>query len=268
MIRPPAVAGQFYERRPDALREDVRARLDTSARPEEAIACVCPHAGYVYSGNVAGAVLSSVTIPKTVIVLAFSHRGLGARYAVWPDGAWRTPLGDVPIDEKLAAKLIESSPQLEADTEAFAHEHSGEVMLPFLQVIRPDIEVVMVSVYPASPLDELQALGREMASALKDESPRPLLLASTDMTHFETAAVAERQDRLAIDAMLRLDEAALYTIVRDRDITMCGVSPVTATIACAKALGAKSAKLVRYENSGKATGDYESVVAYAGLTFR
>ena len=268
MIRPPAVAGQFYERRPDALLEDVRGRLDPSASPVDAVACVCPHAGYLYSGDVAGATLSSVKIPKTVVVLSFSHRGMGARYAVWPDGAWRTPLGDVPVNEALASKLLDASERLEADTEAFAHEHSGEVMLPFLQALRKDVEVVMVSVYPASPLGELQALGGEMAAALKGENPRPLVLASTDMTHFESAAVAEKQDRLAIDAMLKLDEAALFRVVRDRDISMCGVCPVTVAIACAKGLGAKSARLVRYENSGKATGDYDSVVAYAGLTFR
>jgi MEMO1 family protein len=267
MIRQPAVAGQFYERNASSLLEDVKSRLDPNAVPAEAFACVCPHAGYVYSGDVAGATLSAVAIPKTVIVLSFSHRGIGEHYAVWPDGAWNTPLGDVPVDADLAAKLLAGSSLLKSDTQAFACEHSGEVMLPLLQVLRPDVQVVMVSVYPFAPLHPLQTLGREMAEALKDADPRPLLVASTDMTHHRSAPEAERMDRLAIDAMLKLDEAELHTVVQSHDISMCGVCPVTATMACAKALGAKTARLVRYENSGKATGDVDSVVAYAGLVF-
>ncbi len=268
MIRPPAVAGQFYERHPDSLRKDVESRLERSVSPEAAFGCVCPHAGYVYSGDVAGAALSAAAIPKTVIVLSFSHRGVGARYSVWPDGAWRTPLGDVPVNAELASKLTQGSALLKADTEAFAYEHSGEVILPFLQVLRADVEVVMVSVYPIAPLPQLQAIGREMAAVLKGEKERPLLVASTDMTHHLPADAAKKADRPALDAMLALDETRLYNVVRDNDISMCGVCPVTAAIACVKALGATSARLVRYENSGKATGDYDSVVAYAGLLFQ
>jgi hypothetical protein len=265
MIRPPAVAGQFYERDAPSLLDDVQSRLDPSASPAKAYACICPHAGYVYSGDVTGATLSAVAIPKTVIVLAFSHRGLGERYAVWPGGAWRTPLGEVPVDEDLAARLIAGSSLFKSDEMAFSHEHSGEVMLPFLQVLKPDVQIVMVSVHPFAPLRQLLTLGREMAAVLQEADPRPLLLASTDMTHHLSASEAERMDRPAIDAMLRLDEAELYSVVQSHDISMCGVCPVVVTITCAKALGATGARLVRYENSGKATGDYDSVVAYAGL---
>ncbi|GAH43294.1 unnamed protein product [marine sediment metagenome] len=268
MIRQPAVAGQFYEGRAEALRAEVESHLDVSTETEGVLGCVCPHAGYVYSGDVAGAVLSAIDIPKTVIVLSFSHRGLGGRYAVWPDGAWRTPLGEVPVDEELASKLIESSSLLAADTEAFALEHSGEVMLPFLQVLKPDVEVVMVSVYPVGSLAELQTLGHDMAASLGTLEVKPLLLASSDMTHHAPAPFAEKQDRLAIDRMLELDETGLFNVVRKRDISMCGVCPVVVTIACVKDLGATSARLVRYENSGKATGGYSSVVAYAGLIFK
>ena len=268
MIRQPAVAGQFYEGHPDALRKDVESRLDPAAQKEDALGCACPHAGYMYSGNVTGAVLSAVNIPGTVIVISFSHRGLGERYAIWPDGAWKTPLGKVPVNEPLASKLLETSSLLVSDTETFAFEHSGEVMLPFLQVLRPDVDVVMVSVYPVSPLDDLQTIGREMGAVLKETESRPLVLASTDMTHYAPAATAEKQDRLAIHEMLRLDEARLFEVVRDNDISMCGVCPVVVTIACVKELGAKTARLVRYENSGKATHDDSSVVAYAGLIFK
>jgi AmmeMemoRadiSam system protein B len=268
MIRQAAVAGAFYEGRAEALRADVKSHLDASASKQHAFGCLCPHAGYMYSGDVAGAVLSRIDIPKTVIVISFSHRGLGAHFAVWPDGAWRTPLGDVPVNADLSARLIERSQVLEADTDAFMFEHSGEVMLPFLQVIRPDVEVVMVSVYPIAPLAELQAIGAEMAAVLGDAAELPLLLASSDMTHFESAADAERQDRLAIDAMLALDEKTLYQTVRRHDISMCGVCPAVTVIACVKTLGATTGELVRYENSGKATGDESSVVAYAGLLFR
>jgi MEMO1 family protein len=268
MIRPPAVAGQFYEREPEALREDVESRLDRRVAPEEAFGCVCPHAGYVYSGDVAGAVLSAVKIPKAVIVMSFSHRGMGARYAVWPEGAWRTPLGDAPVDARLAAKLVAGSTLLESDTAAFAHEHSGEVMLPFLQVLRSDVEVVMVSIYPAAAPGPLQTIGCEMAAVLKGAGARALLVASTDMTHHLPADFAEKLDRLAIDRMLALDATGLYDVVQEKDISMCGVCPVVATITCVKELGATTARLVRYENSAKATGDRSSVVAYAGLIFQ
>jgi len=268
MIRQPAVAGQFYEGLPDALRRDVESRLHPAAQKVDALGCACPHAGFMYSGNVTGAVLSAIHVPKTVVVVSFSHRGLGERYAVWPAGAWKTPLGNVPVNEPLASKLLKSSSLLVADTETFAFEHSGEVMLPFLQVTRPDVDVVMVSVYPVSPLDDLQKIGRELAKAVKELDAKPLVLASTDMTHYASAATAEKQDRLAIREMLRLDEAALYDVVRDNDISMCGVCPVVVMITCVKELGATSAKLIRYENSGMATHDDSSVVAYAGLIFQ
>jgi AmmeMemoRadiSam system protein B len=268
MNRRPAVAGAFYEGRAEALRADVERYLDRSAATEDAPGCLCPHAGYVYSGAVTGAVLSSVNIPKTVIVVSFSHRGLGARYAVWPEGAWTTPLGDVPVNAALSAKLIDASPLLQADTEAFLFEHSGEVMLPFLQVLRGDVEIVMISVYPIAPLADVQAIGTDMAGVLRDVSPRPLLVASSDMTHHESAASAEKQDRLAIDRMLALDEEGLYETVRRHDISMCGVCPAVTVIACVKGLGATGGKLVRYETSAEATGDTSDVVAYAGLVFK
>jgi len=260
MIRRAVFAGRFYAGRPGALREEVESHLDRGASPEDVLGCVCPHAGYVYSGDVAGAVLSAV--------IAFSHRGMGRRYAVWPEGDWQTPLGDVPLNRELTDRLIGTSKLLEADTTAFTSEHSGEVMLPFLQVLRPDVDVVMMSVYPASPLRDLQTIGYEMADAVKEVASRPLILASSDMTHYAPAAVAERQDRLAIDRMLELDETGLFEVVRDRDISMCGVCPVVTAMTCVKALGATRARLVRYENSGKASGDHDSVVGYAGLVFK
>jgi len=268
MIRKASVAGQFYEGDVDALRADVESHLDLSAAKDDAVACVCPHAGFMFSGDVAGAVLSAVNIPKTVIVVSFSHRGLGRPYAVWPDGAWETPLGEVSVNETLAARLLEGSKLLEADTDAFKFEHSGEVMLPFLQVLRPDVDVVMMSVYPVAPLSDLLTIGHHLATVLSETDPRPLLLASSDMTHHMPAARAEAQDRLAIDRMLELDAEGMYQVVAEHDISMCGVCPVTVVIACARELGATSGRLARYENSGKTTGDQSSVVAYAGLIFK
>ena len=268
MIRQPVVAGQFYRGNPEALRADVEGHLDRSAEKENVLGCVCPHAGYMYSGDVAGAVLCAVNIPKTVMVLSCSHRLLGGRYAVWPEGAWQTPLGDVPVNEALASAVVKGSSLLEADTEAFAFEHSGEVMLPFLQVLRDDVDVVMLSVSAISPLDDLQTIGHELAGTLGATDPKPLLLASSDMTHHEPAATAEKQDKLAIDKMLALDETGLFKVVRERDISMCGVCPAVVTMGCVKALGATSARLVRYETSAKTTGDTSSVVGYAGLIFK
>lgn len=267
MVRQPAVAGEFYEGSAETLKQQVEECLDRGVAKQDVLGCVCPHAGYMFSGGVAGAVLSSINIPKRVLILSFSHRGAGARYAVWPKGPWRTPLGDVPVDECTTTKLLEDTKTLVADPEPFMYEHSGEVMLPFLQVLRPDVEVVMVSVYPASPIEDLQAIGAEIASTIGAAKTPVLVLASSDMTHHAPARHAQKMDGLAIDRMLALDEGGLLRVVMQNDISMCGVCPVVAAIACVKKLGAKTGRLVRYATSGDVTGDRSSVVGYAGVVF-
>ena len=266
MDRTPAVAGTFYPGDPGELRSRVEALLRSEGVKVQAYGAVVPHAGYVYSGPVAGAVFSRVEITPTVLILNPNHTGIGASFAVWPEGHWRTPLGEVSVDAVLAGKLTEACPVLSADVRAHRREHSAEVMVPFLQVLRPDVSIVTV-VVDMAPLPTLQELGRQVASVLKSTEPRPLIIASSDMTHFKPREVATAQDRLAIDEMLELDEEGLYSVVTTHRITMCGVAPATVMVAAVKELGATHAELVGYDTSATASGDTSNVVGYAGLIF-
>lgn len=266
MNRAPAVAGKFYPGRAKELAETIESHLDRSQSPKPAFGALVPHAGYVYSGDVAGAVFSRIEIPPTVLILNPNHTGQGEPLAVWPDGKWATPLGQVPVDEELTRQLLRADKTLAPDRVAHLAEHSGEVMLPFLQVLRPDVRVVVMTV-GVLRLVSLQDLGRQIASVLKSISPRPLILASSDMTHFESADAAKRRDSLAIEPMLKLDEAQLFRVVTGQRISMCGIAPATAMLAAVKELGATRGELVKYDNSATAGADPSNVVGYAGMIF-
>ena len=267
MERSAAVAGTFYPDSPNELRHEVETLLNTGAKASPAVAAVAPHAGYIYSGKVAGEVFSRLEIPSTVIILTPDHTGAGKPFAVWPEGNWETPLGKVAVDEELARELIAECPPLTSDFRGHLREHAGEVMLPFLQFKRPDVRVVVV-VMDMADMETLQALGLAIAGVMKRQTQLPLLLASSDMTHFKSDAVAREQDQAAIDAILKLDEQELYQVVTGRGITMCGIASVTTTISAAKKLGARGAELIMYDTSASASGDTSNVVGYAGLILR
>jgi MEMO1 family protein len=264
MSRKPAVAGQFYPLNPDALEREVSSFLGPGGAKERAVGVVSPHAGYVYSGKVAGMVFSRVEVPASVIILGPNHRGVGAGVAVAARGEWEMPFGKVPIDEDLAGAILESSKLAADDERAHAFEHSLEVQVPFIRQIRPDFRLVPICLGRLS-LPECLALGHDLAAAVGRHGGDVLIVASSDMTHYEPAKAAEKKDRMVIDRMLHLDPEAVYDTVRDNGITMCGVIPVTVMLAAAKALGARKAELVGYMTSGDTSGDYESVVGYAGI---
>lgn len=264
MEREPAVAGRFYPGEPDRLRAAVARHLAATpleAAAVHAIAVVAPHAGYVYSGDVAGATFAAVEIPQRAIVLCPNHTGLGAPASLWADGRWRTPLGAVEVDARLAADLA-SCPLVTADHAAHRFEHALEVELPFLQVCRPDVAIAPLCLGPLD-LDDCEEIGRAVARAAANGGA--LVVASSDMSHYLPADEAERQDRRALDAVLSLDPERLFDTVRREQITMCGVVPVTVMLFAARALGATAARLVRYGSSGDVTGDRRSVVGYAGV---
>jgi hypothetical protein len=267
MIREPAVAGQFYPAKASQLRADVTSLLDRSQPPSEAVAAVVPHAGYVYSGPVAGAVFARLSIPETVVLLGPNHTGLGAPVSVWASGAWRTPLGEVEVDEPLAAALLERFSAATSNEAAHRGEHSLEVQLPFLQVLRPGVRILPI-VLAVDALATLLRLGEAFADLAASHPQSLLLVASTDMTHFQPQQVAERQDKLALERVLALDPEGLWQVVLENDISMCGYMPTAAALAFARARGAASAELIRYETSGDRTGDRESVVGYAGVIIR
>jgi len=265
MKRKAAVAGQFYPGRADELRRMIRTMVDPEAPKAKALAVVSPHAGYVYSGPVAGAVFSSVELPGTFVVLAPSHRPIRTLFGIMDEGEWETPLGSIGIAAGLAAAIQAGAKSIRTDAAAHAAEHALEVQLPFLQYFKKDFEIVPIAVSYLASYDDLAELGSAMAAAIRARSEDVLIVASTDMSHYVSRDEARRKDTLAIERILALDPQGLFDVVTAEDITMCGFQPVTAALVAAKALGARKAELVKYATSGDVTGDDRQVVGYAGL---
>jgi MEMO1 family protein len=265
MVRRPAVAGYFYPKKTEELRALVKGMVDPQAGREKALAVVSPHAGLVYSGGVAGAVFSSVEIPGLVIILGPSHRGIRGVFGIMSQGAWQTPLGEVPVAAEVARSIRERSPLVQEDAGGHAAEHSLEVQLPFLQYLKKDFSIVPVCISAAADYADLESLAGALADSIRQSQREALLVASTDMSHYVSQETARRLDFLAIDRILALDARGLYDVVQQENISMCGFQPTTAVILAAKKLGARTAELVRYQTSGDVAGDYDRVVGYAGL---
>lgn len=263
-VRNPAVAGFFYPGDEASLLRAVDDCLaDAPDQTQEALVAVSPHAGYMYSGKVAGDVLSRVTIPNRIVILGPKHRHAGDNSAVSRAAAWRFPFGDVPIDKELAERVVDET-NATYDDAAHAEEHSLELQVPLLWRRNPKVRITPIAL-GGHPVDELKAFGRGLAAAVQKTDEPVLIVASTDMSHHIPAAEAEQLDNMAIDRMLALDPRGLYDTVVDNRISMCGFVPTTAAIYAAKELGAKNATLVRYTNSGEVSGDMSQVVGYAGL---
>ncbi|MFH1775478.1 MAG: AmmeMemoRadiSam system protein B [Chloroflexota bacterium] len=267
MIRRPVVSGQFYPASAAQLREMIKRFTDEKAAKEEVIGLLSPHAGYVASGPVAGATISRVKFKDTFIILGPSHTGRGKPFSIMTEGAWETPLGKVSIDTAVAKKILAGSRYLEDDPLAHQYEHSIEVQIPFLQYFKKDVKIVpIVLAYSAG--SAYKEIGREMAQVIKGLDKGVVIIASGDMTHYEPQKAAESKDKKAIEAMLNLDEDELLKRVDKLNISMCGYAPATSLIAAAKELGAGETELVRYQTSGDITGDYSSVVGYAGILIK
>ncbi|RMG58591.1 MAG: AmmeMemoRadiSam system protein B [Deltaproteobacteria bacterium] len=264
MIRRAYVAGQFYPGRSDTLLKELQLISPPREARVEAIGVISPHAGYMYSGRVAGAVWGSVSIPEKLIILCPNHTGMGKRCSLISSGKWEIPLGEIPVDSDLAKRILENSPLASEDPSAHAFEHSLEVQLPFIYFHRKDFTFVPIALKRLS-LGECEALGKTIARVVTEVGQKVLIAASTDMSHYEPDAVAREKDRKAIDKILSLDPEGLYRTVEEYDISMCGYIPTTVLLFAARDLGAKEAKLVQYATSGDASGDYSQVVGYAGL---
>lgn len=265
-LRNQAVAGQFYPGSRNALLREVESLIDSNAVKVRAIGAVSPHAGYVYSGAVAGRVLSMIEPKKTCIIIGPNHTGMGSRFGLDTNSSWNTPLGDVEIDKAFAQALKRNTPLVQDDILSHMHEHSIEVQLPFLQVLDNDFRFVPITVSYAS-LEEYREIGAAVALTAKGLAMERdiVIIASSDMTHYETQESAAKKDRAAIDALLALDEKGLLDAVAKLDISMCGCAPAAIMLVASKALGAKEGRLVRYLTSGDTSGDYSSVVGYAGV---
>ena len=267
MLRVPAVAGRFYPADPKVLRGEVTSYLSPQQPRVRAIACLAPHAGYMYSGQVAGAVFSRVEIPERCIVLCPNHTGRGHPLAIMDEGEWQTPLGNVAIDSELAKTLLGSFPALASDSAAHQAEHAIEVELPFLQVVRPDVKFVPIAV-GTSRLLLLEQLGEAITETIQNKSEPVLIIASSDMNHYEDDATTRVKDWKAIDKILALDPQGLYETVINESISMCGFAPAVAMLTAAKKLAARKADLVQYATSGDANGERDLVVGYAGIAVK
>ena len=265
MKRKAFVAGQFYPGDEERLRRTIEEMSRPPVAPKKAIAVISPHAGYVYSGPVAGAVFSSTVVPGTVVILGPGHREIGSIFAIQGRGSWLTPLGESLIEEHLASQIRQRCALVEEDEQAHLWEHSLEVQLPFIQYHRKDAAIVPICVSSGSGYGELETLGRALAEAIRDSGRETLIVASTDMSHYVNQKTAEKKDMLAIRKILELDPAGLFETVTVERISMCGYQPTAAALVAAIALGASGAKLVRYQTSGETTGDYAQVVGYAGI---
>lgn len=267
MIRAPVVSGRFY---PSDARELARQVQEYSVSTHPKIlarGCIVPHAGYMYSGHVAGAVYSSLQIPAKCILVGPRHYPRGEPMAILTEGIWQTPLGEAEIDSALASELARHCPHLREDAVAHEREHSLEVQIPFLQQLAREFSFVPVVLgidrYPV-----LEELGHAMARVVAGQAAPVLVIASSDMNHYESDAITRAKDRRAIDRILELDPEGLYDTVRREEISMCGYAATVAMLVAVLDLGAKEARLVRYATSGDITGDRDEVVGYAGITLQ
>ena len=264
MQRQPAVAGQFYPGSEGKLRVALSQLIPEHASPKVVKGIISPHAGYVYSGAIAGQLFSQVRIPDTVLIIGPNHHGTGAAAALYPDGEWLTPLGTVAINSRLNALLLQHGPYLRSDSIAHQHEHSLEVQLPFIQYLPPDVTISAICIGHGDYLPLLD-IGQGIAAAISEYGEEVLIVASSDMTHYESADSARRKDHHALERVLALDGKGLLEICHSRGITMCGVVPATVMIEAALKLGATQAELVAYGTSGDVTGDSDQVVGYAAV---
>jgi AmmeMemoRadiSam system protein B len=271
VVRHPAVAGRFYPRDAESLREEVHSYLSQSdsavQAPAAAIGCIAPHAGYMYSGPVAGAVFARIEIPRQCIVMCPNHTGVGRELAIMSEGEWETPLGNVPIDSDVAASLKEGYPGLQEDASAHRGEHAVEVELPFLLLRQPNLTFVPIAL-GTTRLDVLEQLGLAIADVVAAQKDPVLIVASSDMNHYESDAVTRAKDHWAIERILTLDARGLHEVVGQQNISMCGMGPAVAMMTAANKLGAKSAELVKYATSGDVSGERDRVVGYAGVVVR
>ena len=267
MIRLSTVAGRFYPETAPELEALIKTMVDENAVKEDVMGMVVPHAGYPYSGSVVGACLSRINFKDTFIIMGPNHTGRGKPFSIMTEGKWRTPFGNVEIDVELARKLAATSKYLRQDEEAQRLEHSIEVQLPFLQYFKKEFKFVPI-IMTLSNVEAHRQIGKEIARAIKDTKRSAIIMVSSDMTHYESQESVKQKDGQAIRAMLDLDEYELARRIEKQNITMCGIAPAISLIAAMKELDGTQAELVKYQTSGDTTGDFDSVVGYAGILFK
>jgi MEMO1 family protein len=269
MVRPPVVSGRFYPNQPEELSQQVESFCalppGQTARLRRAVACLVPHAGYRYSGHVAGAVYARVEMPRRFILIGPRHFPRGEAQAILSEGSWQTPLGLAEIDSALAEELKRACGGLVEDDVAHRTEHALEVQLPFLQKLAGDFRFVPIALGTVN-FAALESLGQALAQVVARQTEPVLIVASSDMNHYESDEITRRKDGMAIERLLALDAHGLHETVRRESISMCGYGPAVSMLIAVNLLGApRRAELVRYATSGDISGDRDEVVGYAGV---
>ena len=279
-IRRPTVASQFYEGDAEALRAQISScflhklgpqklpQINLNAHPRNIVGLICPHAGYVYSGPVAASSFYELAIdgkPDTVVLLGPNHTGYGSGLALMREGIWRTPLGDVEVDSEISDAILHESNIVDVDEVAHRYEHSIEVQLPFLQFLYGNSFKIVPICYLMQDYESAIEVGRALTEALN--ATNTVVIASSDMTHYESAKTAGAKDHAALKAVMDLNAKHFYEIVETQNITACGYAPIASLITYSVGVCAK-AKLLNYHNSGDITGDHSSVVGYAAVSFK
>lgn len=276
-VRRPYVAGSWYPGTAESLKREIERclthRLGYGKIPEVSrdgsraiIGLVSPHAGYMYSGPVASigyGRLAEDGIPESIILIGPNHTGIGSAVSIMVEGVWETPLGYVEIDTDLAKAIVEASDIVDVDDYAHKFEHSLEIQLPFLQYFYGSSFKIVPICMMLRDYDTAKELGESISSSIAGRNV--VIIASTDFTHYEPHKIAVEKDRLAIDAILKLDAELFLKVVEDKYISMCGPGPVAVMIVACRGLGASRAELLGYATSGDITGDRSAVVGYASI---
>jgi hypothetical protein len=278
-VRRPCQAGAFYEGTSDALKRQIEkcftgklgpGKLPEVAKtaPQKVIGLICPHAGYMFSGPVAAHAYYELAVdgtPDVVVIFGPNHTGYGSGLAVMNEGVWRTPLGDVEVDRETANQIVHESRIVDIDESAHSNEHSIEVQLPFLQFLYGSAFKIVPICFLMQDLSSAREVGQAVAKVLHDK--KAVIIASSDMTHYEPQESAERKDKKALEAIVAMDEARFQSVIEAYNITACGHGPIASLITAAKVSGARKAKLLCYKTSGDVIGDRSSVVGYAAVSF-
>lgn len=264
MTRKPVVAGQFYTASEALLKKEIARFAGQKKEAKSVLGVVSPHAGYVYSGSVAGEVLSSIKPKPAYIILGPNHTGFGKPFGMDTDRSWKTPLGEIAIDSIFAESILSHSEYIKKDSACHDREHSIEVQLPFLQYFNKNFTFVPITISYADK-QTYKNIGKEIARAIKDSKENVTIIASSDMTHYEGQEPAKKKDMMAIEKILALDVDGFLATVEKHNISMCGFAPTAVMMEACIELGAKTAELIKYNTSGDTSGDYSSVVGYAGI---
>jgi AmmeMemoRadiSam system protein B len=279
-VRRPTQAGSFYAGGAEALKRQVEScflhRFGPGKLPKvgvegprRVVGLVCPHAGFMYSGPVAANAYYELALdgkPDTVVILGPNHTGYGSALALMDDGAWRTPLGDVEVDTLVAHEIVRETQLVDVDESAHRFEHSVEVQLPFLQYLYGNQFKFVPVCFQLQDFASADEVGNALVEVLSKRNA--LIIASSDFTHYEPQASAERKDLAALEAVKAMDAKKFVSIIEEQNVTACGYGPIATLITAAKGLLATEAKLLRYKTSGDITGDKSSVVGYAAVSFR